>query len=250
MTHCSSPTGTNSSIRTGSSASARPTPKGRPPTPSRRTVRVAPGRARGLPGRERPPLRTPALSVRTPERVAPSGVSSRHTGPTAGRNCGPTPRAGCTGSRSARATASATTRTWSSAGAPFRQRDGRDARHRRRSSRMERGGAGGGRATRWSSARRSGRSSSTASCTGCVRRGTQLSAVQYVRGDETAALAWLPSQRYGERPSRLRLRGLDPRRSTRPGHGRRHRGAVPLHHGLHTGLRGDLDARALRCRRV
>lgn len=48
------------------------------------------------------------------------------------------------------------------------------------------------RAPRCGSTRRSGRSSSTASCTGCVRRGTQLSAVQYVRGDETAALAWLP----------------------------------------------------------
>ncbi|SDM96164.1 alpha-galactosidase [Streptomyces wuyuanensis] len=78
-----------------------------------------------------------------------------------------------------------------------------------------------------------------------------LSAVQYVRGDEVAVLAWLPAQRYGERPPPLRLRGLDPAaeyecRDT----GRRHRGAVLLHHGLHTGLRGDLDAAVLRFRRL
>ncbi|MFG2755931.1 alpha-galactosidase [Streptomyces wuyuanensis] len=76
------------------------------------------------------------------------------------------------------------------------------------------------------------------------------SAVQYVRGDEVVVLAWLPSQRYGERPPPLRLRGLDPSaeyecRDT----GRRHRGAVLLHHGLHTGLSGDLDAVVLRFRR-
>lgn len=34
----------------------------------------------------------PALSVRMPERAAPSGASSRHTRPTAGRDCGSTSR--------------------------------------------------------------------------------------------------------------------------------------------------------------
>ncbi|MFI1469006.1 alpha-galactosidase [Streptomyces wuyuanensis] len=77
------------------------------------------------------------------------------------------------------------------------------------------------------------------------------SAVQYVHGDEVVVLAWLPSQRYGERPPPLRLRGLDSAaeyecRDT----GRRHRGAVLLHHGLHTGLNGDLDAVVLRFRRL
>lgn len=52
----------------------------------------------------------PALSVRMPERAAPSGASSRHTRPTAGRTAARL-RGGCTGSRSACTTASATTRT-------------------------------------------------------------------------------------------------------------------------------------------
>ncbi|MER5771261.1 alpha-galactosidase [Streptomyces sp. NPDC001985] len=81
--------------------------------------------------------------------------------------------------------------------------------------------------------------------------GGGLSAVQYLRGDETAVLAWLPSQHYGERPPRLRLRGLDPAgryecRDT----GAVHRGAVLLHHGLHTGLSGDLDAAVFRLHRL
>ncbi|MEU2109523.1 GH36 C-terminal domain-containing protein [Streptomyces sp. NPDC019507] len=75
--------------------------------------------------------------------------------------------------------------------------------------------------------------------------------MQYVRGDETAVLVWPPSRRYDERPPRLRPRGLAPAAEcARQETGRRHRGAVLLHHGLHTGLRGDLDAGALRCRRV
>ncbi|MCL8012187.1 alpha-galactosidase [Streptomyces sp. AS02] len=78
-----------------------------------------------------------------------------------------------------------------------------------------------------------------------------LSAVQYVRGDETVVLAWLQSQSYGEVAPALRLRGLDPTatyecRET----GEVHRGAVLLHHGLFTGLRGDLDATVIRLRRI
>ncbi|NKQ26574.1 alpha-galactosidase [Streptomyces galbus] len=77
------------------------------------------------------------------------------------------------------------------------------------------------------------------------------SAVQYVRGDETVVLAWLEAQRYGEPVPAVRLRGLDPTaayecRET----GEIHRGAVLLHHGLPTGLRGDLDAVVVRLRRV
>ncbi|GHD24159.1 alpha-galactosidase [Streptomyces galbus] len=77
------------------------------------------------------------------------------------------------------------------------------------------------------------------------------SAVQYVRGDETVVLAWLEAQRYGEPVPAVRLRGLDPTaayecRET----GEIHRGAVLLHHGLPTGLRGDLDAAVVRLRRV
>ncbi|WP_369250741.1 alpha-galactosidase [Streptomyces sp. R41] len=78
-----------------------------------------------------------------------------------------------------------------------------------------------------------------------------LSAVQYVHGDETVVLAWLQAQRHGEPVAPLRLRGLDPTeayecRET----GEVHRGAVLLHHGVRTGLRGDLDATVIRLRRM
>ena len=60
-----------------------------------------------------------------------------------------------------------------------------------------------------------------------------LSAVQYVRGDETVVLAWLQAQRYGELPPRLRLRGLDPSAEYECLEtGGVHRGAVLLHHGF------------------
>lgn len=78
-----------------------------------------------------------------------------------------------------------------------------------------------------------------------------LSAVQYVRGDETVVLALLQAQHHGEPVAPLRLRGLDPSaayecRVT----GEVHRGAVLLHHGLRTGLRGDFDAAVIRLRRM
>ncbi|GAA5707833.1 alpha-galactosidase [Streptomyces avermitilis] len=78
-----------------------------------------------------------------------------------------------------------------------------------------------------------------------------LSAVQYVHGDEAVVLAWLQAQHYGEPVAPLRLRGLDPAatyecRET----GEVHRGAVLLHHGLRTGLHGDLDATVVRLRRI
>ncbi|MEU6283308.1 alpha-galactosidase [Streptomyces sp. NPDC047028] len=78
-----------------------------------------------------------------------------------------------------------------------------------------------------------------------------LSAVQYVLGDETVVLAWLQSQRYGQPVPALRLRGLDPAASYECREtGEVHRGAVLLHHGLRTRLRGDLDATVLRLRRI
>ncbi|WP_406451624.1 alpha-galactosidase [Streptomyces sp. NBC_01622] len=78
-----------------------------------------------------------------------------------------------------------------------------------------------------------------------------LSAVQYTRGDESVVLALLQAQHYGEPVPALRLRGLDPAASYECLEtGEVHRGAVLLHHGLRTGLRGDLDATVLRLRRI
>ncbi|AJE43563.1 alpha-galactosidase [Streptomyces nodosus] len=91
-----------------------------------------------------------------------------------------------------------------------------------------------------------------------------LSAVQYVLGDETVVLAWLQAQHHGEPAPALRLRGLDPAatylrqggdvpRADGTGSGEEdevHRGAVLSHHGLRTGLRGDLDATVIRLRRL
>lgn len=78
-----------------------------------------------------------------------------------------------------------------------------------------------------------------------------LGAVQYSLGDETVVIAWLQAQRYGEPAPALRLRGLDPTASYAcPETGEVHRGAVLLHHGLRTGLTGDLDATVLRLRRI
>ncbi|WP_217236509.1 alpha-galactosidase [Streptomyces sp. AC555_RSS877] len=78
-----------------------------------------------------------------------------------------------------------------------------------------------------------------------------LSAVQYVLGDEAVVLAWLQAQHHGEPVPALRLRGLDPSASYECREtGEVHRGAVLLHHGLRTGLHGDLDATVLRLRRI
>ncbi|MFD0395406.1 GH36 C-terminal domain-containing protein [Streptomyces nogalater] len=78
-----------------------------------------------------------------------------------------------------------------------------------------------------------------------------LSAVQYLRGEETVVLAWLQAQHYGEPVPAVRLRGLDPTASYECREtGEVHRGAVLLHHGLRTELRGDLDATVLRLHRI
>ncbi|WP_030739519.1 alpha-galactosidase [Streptomyces sp. NRRL S-31] len=77
-----------------------------------------------------------------------------------------------------------------------------------------------------------------------------LSAVQYVRDEEAVVLAWLQAQSYGEPVPAVRLRGLDPSASYECREtGEVHRGAVLLHHGLRTGLTGDLDAAVFRLRR-
>ncbi|MGW7380892.1 alpha-galactosidase [Streptomyces sp. NPDC054794] len=78
-----------------------------------------------------------------------------------------------------------------------------------------------------------------------------LSAVQYVLGDEAVVLACLQAQSYGEPVPALRLRGLDPTASYECREtGEMHRGAILLHHGLRTGLRGDFDAAVFRLRRI
>lgn len=78
-----------------------------------------------------------------------------------------------------------------------------------------------------------------------------LSAVQYVRGDETVVLALLQAQRYGERPPALRLRGVEPTAAyVCADTGAVHQGGVLLHHGIHTGLEGDFDAAVIRLRRM
>ncbi|MEV5941910.1 alpha-galactosidase [Streptomyces sp. NPDC051994] len=78
-----------------------------------------------------------------------------------------------------------------------------------------------------------------------------LSAVQYTRGDDTVVLAWLQAQRHGELLPAVRLRGLDATAAYEClDTGAVHRGAVLLHRGLATGLRGDLDAAVFRLRRA
>ncbi|MBC9713673.1 alpha-galactosidase [Streptomyces sp. TRM66268-LWL] len=81
--------------------------------------------------------------------------------------------------------------------------------------------------------------------------GGGLSAVQYVRGDEVVVLAWLQAQHYGEPAPRVRLRGIAADAAyERVGTDEVHRGAVLLHHGLESGLKGDFDASVYRFRRV
>jgi alpha-galactosidase len=78
-----------------------------------------------------------------------------------------------------------------------------------------------------------------------------LSAVQYTRDGEVVVLAWLQAQHYGEPVAPVRLRGLDSAAAYECLEtGEVHRGAVLLHHGLRTGLQGDLDAAVFRLRRM
>jgi alpha-galactosidase len=78
-----------------------------------------------------------------------------------------------------------------------------------------------------------------------------LSAVQYVRDEETVVLALLQAQSYGERPPALRLRGVEATAAyVCADTGAVHQGGVLLHHGIHTGLKGDFDATVIRLRRM
>jgi alpha-galactosidase len=78
-----------------------------------------------------------------------------------------------------------------------------------------------------------------------------LSAVQFVRGDETVVLAWLHAQRFGEPVPPLRLRGLDPDAGYRDVvTGVVRRAAVLAERGLRTTLGGDLDAAVFHLRRI
>ncbi|WP_031517977.1 alpha-galactosidase [Streptomyces sp. NRRL F-5123] len=78
-----------------------------------------------------------------------------------------------------------------------------------------------------------------------------LTAVQYVRGPETAVLAWLPAQGFGAPVPPLRLRGLDRDACYRDvTTGVVQRGAVLAERGLRTTLSGDLDAAVFHLRRV
>ncbi|GGT06132.1 hypothetical protein GCM10010271_05550 [Streptomyces kurssanovii] len=75
--------------------------------------------------------------------------------------------------------------------------------------------------------------------------------MQYVRGEETVVLALLQAQRYGERPPALRLRGVEATAAyVCADTGKVHQGGVLLHHGIHTGLKGDFDATVIRLRRM
>lgn len=81
--------------------------------------------------------------------------------------------------------------------------------------------------------------------------GGGLTAVQYVRGPETAVLAWLPAQGFGAPVPPLRLRGLDRGARYRDvTTGVVQRGAVLAERGLRTTLSGDLDAAVFHLRRV
>ncbi|MEU6122238.1 GH36 C-terminal domain-containing protein [Streptomyces sp. NPDC047123] len=72
------------------------------------------------------------------------------------------------------------------------------------------------------------------------------SAVQYVYGDTSVVLACLPRRAPGGTPAPVRLRGLDPAAVYLcPDTGEVYRGAVLLHRGLRTGLRGGSGTR--RC---
>jgi alpha-galactosidase len=95
------------------------------------------------------------------------------------------------------------------------------------------------------------------------QEGPGLSAVQYIRDDETVVLAWLGGTRYGAAPGPLRLRALDPAaRYLDTETGIEYSGALLLGRGLTTGLgRGgesgrsadqpsDLDAGVFHLRRI
>ncbi|HWG23490.1 alpha-galactosidase [Actinospica sp.] len=81
--------------------------------------------------------------------------------------------------------------------------------------------------------------------------GEGLTAVQFVRGDETVVLAWLGAQAFAAAPGPLRLAALDPAARYRDLEtGFEYSGALLRQHGLATGLSGDYAAGIFHLRRV
>jgi alpha-galactosidase len=81
--------------------------------------------------------------------------------------------------------------------------------------------------------------------------GEGLTAVQFVRGDETVVLAWLGAQAFAVAPGPLRLAALDPAARYRDLEtGSEYSGALLREHGLATGLSGDYAAGVFHLRRV
>ena len=81
--------------------------------------------------------------------------------------------------------------------------------------------------------------------------GEGLTAVQYVRGDETVVLAWLGAQAFAAAPGPLRLAALDPEARYRDlGTGLEYSGALLRDRGLATGLAGDYAAGVFHLKRV
>jgi alpha-galactosidase len=78
-----------------------------------------------------------------------------------------------------------------------------------------------------------------------------LTAVQFVRGDETVVLAWLGAQSFAAVPGPLRLAALDPGAGYRDVEtGLEYSGALLRHRGLPTGLSGDYAAGVFHLQRI
>jgi alpha-galactosidase len=81
--------------------------------------------------------------------------------------------------------------------------------------------------------------------------GEGLTAVQYVRGDETVVLVWLAAQEFASAPGPLPLEALDSAARYRDlESGIEYSGALLRHRGLVTGLSGDYAAAVFHLERV
>ena len=81
--------------------------------------------------------------------------------------------------------------------------------------------------------------------------GSGVTAVQFVRGDETVVLAWLAAQEFASAPGPLPLAALDPEARYRDVEsGIEYSGALLRHRGLATGLSGDYAAGVFHLKRV
>ena len=78
-----------------------------------------------------------------------------------------------------------------------------------------------------------------------------LTAVQFVRGDESVVLVWLGAQSFAAPPGPLRLAALDPEAGYRDVEtGLEYSGALLRHRGLPTGLSGDYAAGVFHLERI